>query len=196
MESRAVGSDLEARLGQHLASATRSDIPEPAVEQAKRAILWWTATALEGSTESEQESLRTFASRQGVNMAFKAYPCGIVAHPALDAVRSARPSIGNRAIHAVEVLGPVSLRIMADPIEIKRSPQTVVEAQFSIPWAVACVIRDDELTIDHYTDKSLADEELRRLAASVTVTLREGPRAAPLSGSLCQTALSCSPTRF
>jgi len=384
MESLAVGSVVEELLCHHLASATCSDIPESAVEQAKRAILWWTATALEGSTEPEQQALRIFASRQGgcseatvlgsphrlpadvagmvngragkafehedkfwadesigvaigccvipaavataqarggvsgrdflsavalaidiearlikpvpasffsgrvpanatfafgnygaaiaaskiyaldaagfmdalglahgqaagnlqgqlegrgvsiqcgfavrsgivaarlarqglkgaqawlagraglyathfpgsdvdvhsilddlgreylgANLAFKAYPCGIVAHPALDAVRSVRSSIGNRAIHTVEVLGPMSLRIMADPIELKRSPQTSVEAQFSIPWAIACVIRDDELTIDHYSDQNLADEELRRLAASVTITLREGAR--------------------
>jgi 2-methylcitrate dehydratase PrpD len=112
----------------------------------------------------------------GVNAAFKAYPCGIVAHPALDAVRSARSSIGKRAVRAVEVLGPTSLRIMADPIQLKRSPRTAVEAQFSIPWAIACVLRDDELTIDHYNEQSLASEELRRIAANVTVTLQEDAR--------------------
>ena len=35
------------------------------------------------------------------------------------------------------------------------------------------MIRGDELTIDHYSDRNLADEELRRLASDVTVTLRE-----------------------
>jgi 2-methylcitrate dehydratase PrpD len=108
----------------------------------------------------------------GVNLGFKAYPCGIVAHPALDAVRSVRPLIGGRSVKAVEVDGPPSLSIMAEPIEAKRSPRTAIEAQFSIPWAIGCTIRDDALTVDHYSDELLADAELRRLAETVTVRLR------------------------
>ena len=112
----------------------------------------------------------------GVKLGYKAYPCGIVAHSALDAVRSARPSIGDRTVQAVEVDGPTSLRIMAEPIGAKRAPRTATEAQFSIPWGIACVVRDGDLTIDHYREEFLADPELRRLAGTVTLNLRDRTR--------------------
>ena len=107
----------------------------------------------------------------GHRLGFKAYPCGIVAHPALDAVRILRSRVGSQTIVGIEINGPQSLQIMAEPIEVKRAPRTAVEAHFSIPWGVACVVRDGELTIDHYDPTALADPALRGLAEKVSIDL-------------------------
>jgi 2-methylcitrate dehydratase PrpD len=107
----------------------------------------------------------------GVRQGLKAYPSGIVAHAAVDAVRSVRTRVQNGRVDRIEVEGPPTLRIMAEPIEAKRAPRSAVEAQFSIPWAVACGVRDGDLTVDHYDDAALGDGELQRLAGAVTITM-------------------------
>jgi len=129
-------------------------------------------------SDVDPESITQALGREylGQNLGFKAYPCGIVAHPAIDAVRSVRNLMGERPVQAIEVDGPPSLAIMAEPIEGKRAPRTATEAQFSLPWAIACAIRDDALTVDHYSGESLADPELRRLAQAVTVRLSPDQR--------------------
>jgi 2-methylcitrate dehydratase PrpD len=97
----------------------------------------------------------------GIDLAFKAYPCGIVAHPALDAAASVREFIGTRMVEGIQIDGPASIRIMAEPIDVKRSPQTGVEAQFSLPWAMACVLRDGELTVDHCNQSAVCESRWR-----------------------------------
>jgi 2-methylcitrate dehydratase PrpD len=107
----------------------------------------------------------------GAKIGFKAYPCGIVAHPAVDAAREIRPDIGAREIDQITVSGSVSLRIMAEPAEQKRSPRTATEARFSIPWAVACALRDGDLTLSHFEAEALHDSGLRVTAAKVRVMM-------------------------
>ncbi len=108
-----------------------------------------------------------------VNLGFKGYPCGVVAHPAIDAVLAARRDVNGRQISSIEVFGPPSLNIMAVPIEVKRAPKSAIEAQFSIPWAAACAMRDGEFTTDHYGHAVLDDEQLQDLAGKVTVHMSE-----------------------
>jgi 2-methylcitrate dehydratase PrpD len=109
-----------------------------------------------------------------VDLAFKRYPCGIVAHPALDGVLALRNSIiGSEDIATISVVGPPSMSIMAEPLQVKQSPATPVEAQFSIPWAVACAMKDGDLLLDHFSPEALADPVKRQLSAAVQVELRD-----------------------
>jgi 2-methylcitrate dehydratase PrpD len=117
----------------------------------------------------------------GAKIGFKAYPCGIVAHPAVDAAREVRPQFGARTIHQIKVSGSVSLRIMAEPAEQKQSPRTATEARFSIPWAVACAMRDDELTLRHFEAESLNDPGLRATAAKVHVAMDDAAEGTTLA---------------
>ncbi|MEV7136378.1 MmgE/PrpD family protein [Arthrobacter sp. NPDC093128] len=104
-------------------------------------------------------------------LGFKGYPCGIVAHPAIDAAASVRNAIAGRGIEAIEITGPESLSIMAQPLERKRAPRTSIEAQFSIPWAVACALRDGGFTIEHCTDGALGNEDLLGLSDRVCIEM-------------------------
>ncbi len=111
-----------------------------------------------------------------VHLGFKGYPCGVVAHPAIDAVLAVRDQIKGRPVQAIDVFGAPSLSIMATPIERKRAPNNVIEAQFSIPWAAACALRDGHFSITHYDATSISDPELRRLAGAVTVHMSDERR--------------------
>ncbi len=106
-------------------------------------------------------------------LGFKGYPCGVVAHPVIDAVLATRTAVNGRSIQAIDVFGATSLSIMARPIERKRAPENVIEAQFSIPWATACAVRDGHFSITHYEDAALRDTELRQLAGLVNVHMRD-----------------------
>lgn len=45
------------------------------------------------------------------------------------------------------------------------TPETTEEAQFSLPWPVACALVDGEVGPDQVLEDRLRDVELRRLAA-------------------------------
>jgi 2-methylcitrate dehydratase PrpD len=105
------------------------------------------------------------------DLGFKGYPCGVVAHPAIDAAGSARIDIGERHIDTIKISGPESLSIMARPLDRKQRPQTPIEAQFSIPWAVACALRDGHFTIDHCAAAALIDRELLQLSEKVSIEM-------------------------
>jgi 2-methylcitrate dehydratase PrpD len=128
---------------------------------------------------ASQPDLSAIVERLGsyhhvVDLAFKRYPCGIVAHPALDAVIALRSQIsGLEEVATINVVGPPSMGIMTEPLPAKQSPRSSVEAQFSIPWAVACAMRDGDLLLRHFSAEAIADDELRRLSARVVVELRD-----------------------
>jgi hypothetical protein len=67
-----------------------------------------------------------------------------VAHPVLDAVLSIRDTTASPQNRSKRFtwFGTPRLRIMAEPKEAKQNPRTHVEAEFSIPWGVACVLVD------------------------------------------------------
>ena len=81
----------------------------------------------------------------GVKLGYKAYPCGIVAHPAIDAAIQVRAAAPAGSIAKIRVIGPTELTIMADPIQDKQRPTTSVQAAFSLPWMVACALRDGDV---------------------------------------------------
>ncbi|PSL79285.1 hypothetical protein C7T35_38405 [Variovorax sp. WS11] len=108
-----------------------------------------------------------------VHLGFKGYPCGVVAHPVIDAVLAVRKTLSGRSIEAIDVFGAPSLGIMASPIERKRAPANFIEAQFSIPWAAACAMRDGHYSIAHYDDAAISDPELRHLAGLVSIHMSD-----------------------
>lgn len=128
-----------------------------------------------------------------VHLGFKGYPCGVVAHPVIDAVLATRALLNGRSIQAIDVFGATSLAIMARPIERKRAPASVIEAQFSIPWAAACAIRDGHFSITHYEDAALRDPELRRLAGLVSIHMRDEAKGTAVKLTLPDGAVLESP---
>jgi 2-methylcitrate dehydratase PrpD len=107
----------------------------------------------------------------GTRLGFKAYPCGVVAHPVIDAVRSVRDAVPVDRVERIRVRGTLSLHIMSEPIAAKRNPGSAIEAQFSVPWVVACALRDGTLRLDHFHDDALHSADLRGLAQRVEIDM-------------------------
>ena len=53
--------------------------------------------------------------------------------------------------------------VVAAPVEQKRNPRNVVDAQFSMPFGAAVAILNGRATLNEYTEESLADPMVKRL---------------------------------
>ena len=113
---------------------------------------------------------------RGERLGFKGYPCGLVAHPALDALKTLAGSYLPEDVLRVRVYGDEHLRVMTEPREVRRNPRNFVDAQFSLPWAFACTILDGTVQLRHFEPAVLSDKRYRLLAELVDIKL-DGPRA-------------------
>ncbi len=80
---------------------------------------------------------------------FKAYPCGVVAHAAIDAARALRAR-HPRPDHIEVQVTPAALELMG-----KADPATPLEAKFSLPFVVAAAWVFGDLTPDAFAADSL-----------------------------------------
>jgi 2-methylcitrate dehydratase PrpD len=105
-----------------------------------------------------------------VDTSIKVHACcrfsGPVADCALDLYKQ-----GVRAKDVKKIIakvGDFSIRTLCYPTERKMKPITHVDAQFSIPWAVATAICRNSTGIDEFRGESLHDPELLAMAAKIT----------------------------
>jgi 2-methylcitrate dehydratase PrpD len=99
--------------------------------------------------------------------AFKPYPCGIVAHPAIDAASAASAQVGDAA-------SIVSVKVRCHPLvpELmgRRQPVDGLQARFSAYHATAVGLLDSQVGLAQFTDARVRAPEvgrLRRLIALV-----------------------------
>ena len=64
-----------------------------------------------------------------------------------------------------------SIKVLTIPEETKADPKTVVDAQFSLPYAIACGMVKGRESIDEYTYEAIRDPEVLALAKKVTWVL-------------------------
>lgn len=102
----------------------------------------------------------------------KGYPCCRVLHGPIDATLSLvqdhdiKPGqVEEVIVHESNKCFPVEL----DPeiLERKRHPRGDVDAQFSVPWAVAVSIVRREVFIEDFTEERIKDLEIQRMAERV-----------------------------
>lgn len=98
----------------------------------------------------------------------KPYPACQLMHAALDAGRQVLP-LAPATIREVAVeVHPDSAAIVCTPDKV--DPRTAYDAKFSLPWSLAALLTDGEVTVDTYAPDSLARPDVRALAARVRVT--------------------------
>ncbi|MFB0533114.1 MAG: MmgE/PrpD family protein, partial [Desulfatiglandales bacterium] len=68
-------------------------------------------------------------------------------------------------------VGDFSIQMLCYPEERKRKPVTHVDAQFSLPWAVAVAICKNRTGVDEFSGEILHDPEVLDLAQKVTCQL-------------------------
>ena len=104
------------------------------------------------------------------NNTFKPYPnCGHT-HAAIDAVFSLKSKyeIEVDQIEEIAVYAGGSAYALSLPLEVKRNPQNIVDAQFSLPWAVATALVKNKVTLEDFTEKAIKNEEVLRVSRKVT----------------------------
>ena len=97
---------------------------------------------------------------------------------ALDMVRE--EALNQDSIDKITVRVPEQMYTMCcHPLDKKRHPKTLVEAQFSTPYTVAAAIVRGDVFIDELSDQAINDPEILELAQRIT----------PIIDSECQTDL-------
>ncbi len=116
----------------------------------------------------------------------KMYLCCAGTHTAIDATLFAVESnhILPNDVEAInEVVGPVFYNLLCDPLETKQQPRTIVDAQFSIPFTVACAVVDRHVGLAHFSQQGLLRSDLAAMARKVTA--RVDPNIRGIEGEAC-----------
>jgi 2-methylcitrate dehydratase PrpD len=105
-----------------------------------------------------------------LNLSFKPYPCCRDTHSSIDAMLAIRGQIKNdpdeiESIH-VGVTAP-GYQMVCVPEAVRLAPKTIVEAQFSIPYAVAAACIDGPLKLHHFTEDGIKRSDILELALRV-----------------------------
>lgn len=133
-----------------------------------------------------------------LNLSYKPYPCCRDVHTTADAVLEIRARANRPASEIAEIsVGVTSsgYQMVCVPEQVRLNPRTIVEAQFSVPYAAAVAWIDGGMGIGHFTDEGLKRADILELTrrvrpyvdtemdkewgrfvppADVTVTFRDG----------------------
>jgi 2-methylcitrate dehydratase PrpD len=98
--------------------------------------------------------------------AIKPHACCRHNHAAIDAVLEIvrRENLSAEQVTRIRAFIPTSsLPIVAEPREIKFSPKSVVDAQFSLPFALAVTVRYRRALLSEYTLAAIENPQVQRL---------------------------------
>jgi 2-methylcitrate dehydratase PrpD len=105
-----------------------------------------------------------------VHLSYKPYPCCRLTHTAIDAALSLRGAAGFDAarIRRIRVgVNRQSYEAVCTPVDVRKAPRTIVQAQFSIPYTVAVASIDGALGLAHFSEAALARADVLSLAGRV-----------------------------
>jgi 2-methylcitrate dehydratase PrpD len=105
-----------------------------------------------------------------LNIGFKPYASCRLGHRSVDAVRRLIDTYDIRAeeVNKVIIYAPRrGFEQLCDPIELARNPENRTAGQFSMPWAVACMLVRHKVGIGELSQEGLADQSLRAMAQKV-----------------------------
>lgn len=109
---------------------------------------------------------------EGANVAIKPYPCCRGVHPAIDAALALATEQNIRSADIKEIVLSVTdahMKLLCQPLEVKRSPRSPVDAQFSIPWGVASALVGRRVGLSDYTDNAIKNREVLEVTHKMQV---------------------------
>jgi 2-methylcitrate dehydratase PrpD len=108
---------------------------------------------------------------------FKPYPANHFTHTAIDAAIELRKKVDIAEIEEITLgVATPTIRTVGQPIEVKRSPETGYQAQFSGPYAVAAGLLGGGglgVGLDDFTDDLAREKSRRALMEKVTIVPNE-----------------------
>jgi 2-methylcitrate dehydratase PrpD len=101
---------------------------------------------------------------------FKPYPCCGHSHAAIDAALSLRSkyNIVPDQIQEITVDAGEAALILCEPLQVKQNPQTMIDAQFSLPWTVATALVKGKVTLEDFTKAAIQSEDVLEISRKVT----------------------------
>ena len=111
-----------------------------------------------------------------LNLSYKPYPCCRFDHTAIDAALDIRRQIGGDISGIRRISAHVNKQAyeaVCTPIAMRKSPETIVQAQFSIPFTVACALVKGNVGLVDFTDAGLREPAVRALAQKVDARIDE-----------------------
>jgi 2-methylcitrate dehydratase PrpD len=101
---------------------------------------------------------------------FYSFPCCAFNHPYIE---GALKMVGEYGIHPDKIesitlfVGPTETFALCQPLETKRNPTTLSEAQMSLPYTVAVALTKGKPRLKHFLRESFEDREILRLSNKV-----------------------------
>jgi 2-methylcitrate dehydratase PrpD len=103
-------------------------------------------------------------------LSYKPYPCCRMNHCAIDAALEIRRQSGFDWTKVTEVRANINAQgnqAVGTPLEVRRAPTSVVQAQFSICYNIACALVNGAVSLSDFTDEALRRPDVLSLAAKV-----------------------------
>jgi 2-methylcitrate dehydratase PrpD len=102
-----------------------------------------------------------------MRVAIKPYGCCRWVHALVDAMfELRRQGVEPADVERIDVwVLTIGERLVSVPLEQKRAPRTVVDAQFSAPFAAALALVRGSAGVEDFSDANIADPVIQRLAA-------------------------------
>jgi 2-methylcitrate dehydratase PrpD len=103
-------------------------------------------------------------------ISFKPYPCCGHSHAAIDAILSLRSKyrIKPDQIQDVSVYAGDAGYILCVPLQEKQNPQTMIDAQFSLPWILATALVKGKVSLEDFTKEAIQREDILKVSRKVT----------------------------
>lgn len=108
------------------------------------------------------------------DLAYKPYPCCRMNHCAIDAALTLRNRPGFDLGKVSEIRALTNWQgnqAVGVPIDVRRAPKSVVQAQFSICYTIACALVNGRVGLSDFTAEALARPEILAVAAKVTPSI-------------------------
>ncbi len=105
------------------------------------------------------------------DLSYKPYPCCRMNHCAIDAALQIRTQDGFDWTKVTEIRANINAQgnqAVGTPLDMRRAPKSVVQAQFSICYNIACALVQGSVSLSDFTAEALARPDILALAAKVT----------------------------
>jgi Uncharacterized protein involved in propionate catabolism len=129
-------------------------------------------TYLHGSYDPHRLRVDLGKSFDLLGLSFKMYPCCRWTHAAIDAGLELRRAVSPDGIRHITVFtNRVLYEVVGTPIRTCQAPETTVQAQFSIPYTVACALMKGSVTLNDFTEPGIQNSAIRALASKIDVVV-------------------------
>ena len=117
----------------------------------------------------------------------KAYPCGGLTHPAIDAALEMRAKHGISA----EMIESIDVDVTKHTYSriVFRLPRTGLQGKFSMGYLLARAIIDGRVSLENFTDQAVRDRNILALAEKVQMRLDPSLKANNAGGRPCRVTI-------